>query len=310
MSRFSRCGEALFSHSGEPRLLVGDRHAGQSRNPSLFSPRSYYAVNIKCDPVFADLVDCYSTTLIFACVFFFYSMFKARVNISTLPLKSHLISLVAMEDLAKDFARCFTTRQAEEEEIPVDDDPIPFPTKHGSHNLIGRVVSQKIFSGLSLKMNIIRLLLPVRGFTFQDLGHNRFILKFNHPLDLELAMEGSPWLIDRWALLLQPWDKDRDTLQTEVNLMTIVVRVHNIPTPNQTEKVVERIGVSLGDFVGHVTSKRDEFQDFVRIKVILDVTKALKQGSFLLLGDGSKTWVAFKYERMPLYGYLCGLVGT
>lgn len=68
--------------------------------------------------------------------------------------------------------------------------------------------------------------------------------------------------------------------------------------------------MSLGDFVGRVTSKRDEFQDFVQIKVILDVTKALKQGSFLRLGDGSKTWVAFTYERMPLYCYLCGLVGT
>lgn len=215
-----------------------------------------------------------------------------------------------MEALSNEFARCFTTRQAEEEEIPVyDDEPPIVNAPPETHNLIGRVVSQKLFSGVSLKMNITRLLQPVRGFTFQDLGQNRFILKFNHPLDCELAMEGSPWLIDYCAMLLQPWVKDRDPLQTEVNLMTIVVRLHNIPLANRTEKVVERIGTSLGVFVGRITSKRDEFTDFVRIKVQIDISHALKRGSFLQLGNGSKHWVPFTYERMPLYCYLCGLVG-
>lgn len=150
--------------------------------------------------------------------------------------------------------------------------------------MIGGVVSQKIFSGLSLKMNVTRLLQPVRGIIFQDLGQNKFILKFNHQLDRKLAL-GSPWLIDRCAMLLQPWD---DTTHTEVNLMTIMVRLHNISHQLQMEKMVERVRAALDTFVERVTSKRDEFMDYIRIRVRIDVTRALKRGSYLHLCDGSK----------------------
>lgn len=70
--------------------------------------------------------------------------------------------------------------------------------------------------------------------------------------------------------------------------MTIVVQVHNIPIQHQKDKVVERIGAFLGSYMGRVTSKRDEFLDFVHIKVRIEVTNTLKRGSFLHLGDGSK----------------------
>lgn len=101
-----------------------------------------------------------------------------------LPLVNHIQNLInslcSMDGLSERLARCFTARQAEEGEIHVDDDPISVANTAGSYSLIGRVASQKIFSRLSLKMNITRLLQPVTGLTFQDLGQNRFILKFNH----------------------------------------------------------------------------------------------------------------------------------
>lgn len=56
-------------------------------------------------------------------------------------------------------------------------------------------------------------------------------------------------------------------------------------------------------------AKRDELMDYVRIRVQIDVNSAIRRGNYLRLGDGSKKWVAFTYEKMPLYCYLCGLVG-
>lgn len=107
----------------------------------------------------------------------FFFRFNARGHSVIHPLKSHLLSRGNMEDLSKDFARCFTTRLADEKEIPAEDELNPALPSKETYNQIGRVVSHKLFSGLSLKMNITRLLQPVRGLTFQDLGHNRFILK-------------------------------------------------------------------------------------------------------------------------------------
>lgn len=99
---------------------------------------------------------------------------------------------------------------------------MPPPSKEGTCNLVGRVVFEKIFSGLSLKMNIGRLIRPLRGFTFRHLGENKFVLRFNHKLDCGLALEGSPWLVDRYAMLLQPSEDSLDPARVEVNLMTIV----------------------------------------------------------------------------------------
>lgn len=157
-----------------------------------------------------------------------------------------------MEGLVESFAKCFTTRPGEEEEIPVDDEPVTGQVQGGVRNLVSRVVSQKIFSGHSLKMNIDRLIHPVRGFTFQDLGDNKFVLRFNHKMDCALALEGSPWLIDRCAMVLSPLEEGVDPGSMEVNLMQIVVRLYHLLLHIGTDRVVEQIRESLGSFIGRV----------------------------------------------------------
>lgn len=91
--------------------------------------------------------------------------------------------------------------------------------------------------------------------------------------------------------------------------MNIISRLHFIPPHLRSGKVVEQIGSSLGELVERVASRRDEYVDYIRVRVRMDVKKALKRGTFLRLGDGSKKLIAFTYELMPLYCYLCGIVG-
>lgn len=58
-----------------------------------------------------------------------------------------------------------------------------------------------------------------------------------------------------------------------------------------------------------VVGPRDDVMDFIRIRVKIDVTQPIKQGTYLRLRGGSRKWVAFTYERMPMFCYLCGMVG-
>lgn len=145
----------------------------------------------------------YFLTLFFACVLFL--RFIARVYYyHTNSENSSIISCSHGESLG--------------EEILLDDDPVPPTPKAESCNLVVRVISEKVFSGLSLKMNIGRLIWHVRGFSFQDLGENKFVLWFNHKLDCGIALEGSPWLINRCAMQLQRncWHN----LQTQILLQS------------------------------------------------------------------------------------------
>ena len=46
----------------------------------------------------------------------------------------------------------------------------------------------------------------------------------------------------------------------------------------------------------------------MRIRVMLDISNPLCRGWKVRLGDLSQLWVEFKYERMPILCYLCGMV--
>ena len=47
---------------------------------------------------------------------------------------------------------------------------------------------------------------------------------------------------------------------------------------------------------------------FMRIRVMIDISNPLCRGRKVRLGESSQFWVDFKYERMPIFCYLCGLV--
>ena len=47
----------------------------------------------------------------------------------------------------------------------------------------------------------------------------------------------------------------------------------------------------------------------MRVKVALAIGKPLRRGSFIARSDSIRTWVSFKYERLPLFCHFCGMMG-
>ncbi|CAH9059444.1 unnamed protein product [Cuscuta epithymum] len=47
----------------------------------------------------------------------------------------------------------------------------------------------------------------------------------------------------------------------------------------------------------------------MRIRVCLDVEKSLKVGTTLRKGQGEGHWVDFKYEKLPIFCFSCGIIG-
>lgn len=74
--------------------------------------------------------------------------------------------------------------------------------------------------------------------------------------------------------------------------------------------VAMEVGGRLGEVVE--VEKRREQDDpsyFMRVKVALPVSKPLRRGGFLAGSDGKRSWVTFKYERLPMFCHYCGLLG-
>lgn len=85
------------------------------------------------------------------------------------------------------------------------------------------------------------------------------------------------------------------------------VQIHGLPTLSQTRKT----GLSIGGILGKV--KKVDIGDkglnlgcYLRIRVIMDISQPLIQGRMVHMGGSNSQWVEFKYERLPVFCYLCG----
>ncbi|XP_012852901.1 PREDICTED: uncharacterized protein LOC105972485 [Erythranthe guttata] len=178
-----------------------------------------------------------------------------------------------------------------------------------THNLVGRVVSEREISFHTIKSNVMRLLQPVKKCEILPISSNRFMIKFHHPLDCKHAMEGCPWVLDRNALLFHKLLEGESPEGVEIKMMNIVVRAHNVPISYRTMEVATRIGNRLGSFTQFLNSHQADVASFLRIKVAVDVTKCLQRGFFIHKADDAKTWLDFTYEKLPTFCFLCGIVG-
>lgn len=55
--------------------------------------------------------------------------------------------------------------------------------------------------------------------------------------------------------------------------------------------------------------RKDDLNYFMRVRVLLSISKPLKWGAFIAGSDGEHTWVKFKYERLPMFCHYCSLLG-
>ena len=75
-------------------------------------------------------------------------------------------------------------------------------------------------------------------------------------------------------------------------------------------RVASEVGSRLGVVEEVERSCRQAEQNlFMRVRVALPLEKPLRRGSFIAGLDGIRSWVKFKYERLPIFCHYCGLLG-
>lgn len=84
------------------------------------------------------------------------------------------------------------------------------------------------------------------------------------------------------------------------------MQVHNIPLGYMDKETAEEICSTTGKVVKTSGDMESGGGGFIRVKVTIDVTQPLCQGRMVTLENRVKTWVSFKYERLPnLCYYYC-----
>lgn len=214
-----------------------------------------------------------------------------------------------MEQLTETLTRTLGWTEGEKNLVAADPAHAAKPTNDQSLSLIGKVITDRELSMNFIRANVTRLLRPVRQIQIRGIAENMFVMKFEHPLDMKNALKGCPWVLDKHALILEPVDPAKNLADHKLTWLPLVTRVHQLSLANRSEQVARLIGDRLGRFVELPKLSESFYSPHFRIKILVDVTMPLKRGINFQGVDGKKEWLSVTYERLPIFCFLCGVIG-
>ncbi|KAL0845939.1 hypothetical protein Bca101_019185 [Brassica carinata] len=192
------------------------------------------------------------------------------------------------------------------DDVPFDMPNLPhfFSTDRNSNSLIGRLLNPPHQKMASLILDMPRKWQKqnrVRGIALSD---ERFQFIFDHAFDLEDVLEKGMQTYNEWGLAIDRWYENPppDYLQ----YVPIWVQIKNIPVNHYTEAAI----TAIGELIGHVDTvafdpTKSQRHDFVRVKIILHVSKPLSKFRIINLPGGIQHTVYFYYEKAQKRCYLC-----
>lgn len=142
------------------------------------------------------------------------------------------------------------------------------------------------------------------------MGGYRFSFTFYHVMDLKKVLEGGPWSFEQNMLVYKQVQEDDDPHAVALTESDIWVQIHDIPRGFISETILKSVGGFIGKYIkSDLTNFDGAWKAYVRIRVILDITKPLKRRMKIKRDGGEWSWLNFKYERLGNFCFVCGILG-
>ncbi|KAL8497271.1 hypothetical protein ACS0TY_020817 [Phlomoides rotata] len=176
----------------------------------------------------------------------------------------------------------------------------------GSRNCsIGKVLSNKSFNSFGL----LEAMNSPRGFTTKEIGKNLFSFQFHSQSDMLGVLARELWHFDKNVILLKVLKRGEQPSTITFDSTNFWVRLYDLPAVARTLKLTNLIWGKIGEVLEVDLGTMEGIARSVRIKMKVDLRKPLKIGIMLEMGTAKRVWIDFKYERLPSFCYLCGLLG-
>jgi 14-3-3 protein epsilon len=176
--------------------------------------------------------------------------------------------------------------------------------------LVGTLLSNKSNRFHVMKEHLANLWKPGQGVSISAIEENKFLFQFFHLWDMERVFQGGPWLFDNHMLVLKKLNVGDDPITAELDEAEMWVQIFNLPFGYMSPSIGEFIGSHLGRFI-----KYDDYNSYgawrlyMRIRVAVKVNEALKKSLTFEKEDGGIVHLHFKYEKLGVFCFECGLIG-
>ncbi|KAH9665892.1 CCHC-type domain-containing protein [Citrus sinensis] len=176
--------------------------------------------------------------------------------------------------------------------------------------LVGRFLTDKVINFAAMKNTMASLWRPRKGVCIKDLSPTLFLFQFFHEIDINRVLETGPWTFDQHILLVKRLDENEQPQNVPLFLADFWIQIYNLPIGFMSEKILKNIGDYVGIFLD---SDEHNFmgvwRTYMRIRASIDVRKPLKRMMKLKKEGGEWIWIDFKYERLNIFCFICGLLG-
>ncbi|XP_057444409.1 uncharacterized protein LOC130736614 [Lotus japonicus] len=175
--------------------------------------------------------------------------------------------------------------------------------------VVGKVWTTENYNVKAFKNTILGIWKTRHAVEVVDLGKNLYSFRFSSTRDRDLILKGQPWTFDGLVIALQKVSGDEQPSEIRPHTSPFWVRIYDLPLKYRTEEAVTQIGKSLGEVMEFDKSAECVAGKYMRVRVILDLTKPLRRGTQIGKAMNRTGKVFFKYERLPDICFACGRLG-
>ena len=198
----------------------------------------------------------------------------------------------------------------EEEDIVVANSSSSRILEECSLSLFGRLLLDRHQNLRALK-NTLKAAWKM-GFDLRivEVGNSILQFKFGSRCQLEWVEKSGPWNFENNLLLLCRWRKGLTSKKICFSHSPLWVQIWGLPFENMTEDNGREIGNKIGSVleVDKRAIQADQAK-FLRIRVEMQLDKPLRRGGGYVKNDeGGRIWVDFRYERLPIFCYICEIL--
>lgn len=177
--------------------------------------------------------------------------------------------------------------------------------------ILAKVLSPNPFSHAAFLANMKYAWSLAKDVTFKAIDENLFVFQFSCLRDWRKVLDDGPWFFRGNAVLLEEYDGITKPSTVKFRNLNIWVRVYDVPTGFRTKNIGRQIGDKIGQFL--MVDLDDEtggWRDYLRIRIKLDIEKPLTRIVYVLMGEkGNRVPFRIKYEKLPKFCAVCGLLG-
>ncbi|XP_042950030.1 uncharacterized protein LOC122282137 [Carya illinoinensis] len=201
-------------------------------------------------------------------------------------------------------------KEKENKEVSVEPSRLEEVLERGENCLIMKLLIQKHYNHEAFKQTMRKVWRLVKSVKFHDLNAELTVVEFEDSRDRAKVIREGPWSFDKHLVLLKEFDGLIQISKLDLVKAPFWVRIHDLPLIAQNEYIGKLVGSALGEVLEVDLDKGEmEWGEYMRVQVMLDISKPFLRRKHLNVGKGASCLVNFSYERLPDICFFCGVLG-